>query len=88
MNNIILTDAQAATLRTVLDYVMHSELDFFQDELASFGDNDGRKCVGYIAYKLAAELGMSEPHYDMEYNRSAAEFGFEDDNIRDDGSYV
>ena len=88
MNNIVLTDDQTLALRAVLDYVMHAELDFFQDELASFGDKDARKCVGYVAYKLASELGMSSSHYDMEYNRSAAEFGFEEDNILDNGDYV
>lgn len=79
MNNIVLSDDQYRKLRQVFEYVMNSELDFFHDELASFGDNDAKQCVGYIAWNLAKELGLSSPSFDVEYSRTAEEFGFEED---------
>lgn len=88
MNNIVLSDEQLSTLRHVLEYTMDAELDFFHDEIASFGDEDGKRCIGYKAWSLARELGLSNSHFDAEYTVTAAELGFEEDNIKDDGSYV
>lgn len=88
MKNIVLSDEQLSTLRYVLEYTMDAELDFFQDEIASFGDEDGKRCIGYKAWSLARELGLSNSHFDAEYTVTAAELGFEEDNIKDDGSYV
>lgn len=88
MNNIVLSDEQHTNLRYVLEYVMDAELDFFHDEIASFGDEEGKRCIGYRAWQLARELGLSNSHFDAEYTVTAAELGFEDDNILDDGSYV
>ena len=88
MNNIVLSDEQLNTLRYVLEYTMSSEIDFFQDELASFGDKDAQACIGWRAWKLARDLGLSNSHFDAEYTVTAAELGFEEDNIKDDGSYV
>ena len=82
MNNIVLSDEQRLALRRVLDYVMSSEADFFEDELASFGDEEAKRCVGYIAWKLAQDLGLSSPNWDYTYNQTAAEFGFiEEDDV-------
>ena len=88
MNNIVLTDEQRLNLRYVLEYVMDAEIDFFHDEIASFGDEEGKHCIGYRAWQLARELGLSNNHFDAEYTVTAAELGFEEDNIKDDGSYV
>ena len=88
MNNIVLSDEHHTNLRYVLEYVMDAELDFFHDEIASFGDEEGKRCIGYRAWQLARELGLSNSHFDAEYTVTAAELGFEEDNILDDGSYV
>ena len=88
MNNIVLSDENHTNLRYVLEYVMDAELDFFHDEIASFGDEEGKRCIGYRAWQLARELGLSNSHFDAEYTVTAAELGFEEDNILDDGSYV
>lgn len=87
MNNIVLSDEHHTNLRYVLEYVMDAELDFFHDEIASFGDEEGKRCIGYRAWQLARELGLSNSHFDAEYTVTAAELGFEEDNILDDGSY-
>lgn len=88
MNNIVLSDEHHTNLRYVLEYVMDAEIDFFHDEIASFGDEEGKRCIGYRAWQLARELGLSNSHFDAEYTVTAAELGFEEDNILDDGSYV
>ena len=86
--NIVLTDEQLLNLRYVLEYVMDAEIDFFHDEIASFGDEEGKHCIGYRAWRLAHDLGLSNNHFDAEYTVTADELGFEEDNIKDDGSYV
>ena len=79
MNNVVLSDEQYRVLRHVLEYTMNSEIDFFHDELASFGDADAKQCIGYLAWELAKELGLSSPNYDVEYSRTAEEMGFEEE---------
>ena len=88
MNNLVLTDEQLLNLRYVLEYVMDAEIEFFQDEIASFGDEEGKRCIGYRSWQLARDLGLSNNHFDAEYTVTAAELGFEEDNILDDGTHV
>jgi hypothetical protein len=88
MNNIVLSDEQYTNLRFILEYVMDAEIEFFQDEIASFGDEEGKACIGYRAWQLAKDLGLSNSHFDAEYTVTAAELGFEEDNILDDGTHV
>jgi hypothetical protein len=88
MNNLVLTDEQLTNLRYVLEYVMDAEIEFFQDEIASFGDEEGKRCIGYRSWQLARDLGLSNNHFDAEYTVTAAELGFEEDNILDDDTHV
>ena len=77
MHTITFSEEQFQTLRRVLDYVMSSEADFYQDELASFGDAAAQDCIGYHAWRLANELNISTADYN-EYRLTAAELGYKE----------